>query len=204
MTDAINKANMIKGFLLAKESPRIILEAIDEIIKAMPTQTISGPKDFNLPDFVTEIEQKLAVVPPRMEEEPSAPEPKKKRKWSPEAKAAAAERMRKAREAKLSRKTSEATTGDTYRPVAPDLGDYIGTREDGKLMNSDWPDIRNMLNRLTRESIAGKYGVAVEYLNEFIATKQVSDKLTPDDSVRLKPITEPTWDFKNENLGAVD
>lgn len=202
----MNAANayLVKGFLLAQSAPKPIMDAIEALIGTLPTESVACKPESLVSEPVGRPTVEPMNAPPPEDLEPPAPETKKKREWSPEAKAAAAERMRKAREAKSARKTDEVAAMDTRNAKAIDHSSYIGKREDGRLMNSDWPDIRNMLNLLTRQAIAEKYGVTVEDLNAFIATKQVSDKLTPDDSVRLKPITEPKWDFKNENLGAVD
>jgi hypothetical protein len=87
-----NHAWMLKGWLLGANAPSEIMEAVDQVIASLTTL----PSPPHVPARAQEDEQPSAPLEGPAEENPE-PE-KRRREWSPEARAAAAERM-KARQA---------------------------------------------------------------------------------------------------------
>jgi hypothetical protein len=83
------QALLVKGFLLGKDAPAPILDAIEAILSqlaVLPAPTSDRPHAEILPAAGREPEEPVTLEPPVL--------PRKRRGWSPEAKAAAAERMR--------------------------------------------------------------------------------------------------------------
>lgn len=113
---------------------------------------------------------------------------KKKRAWSPEARAAAGDRMR----ARMAVKNATGTTETpqvthSVRQVTPaspqvstssiakssQANTYAGRRFDGIVRDSDWPDIKEMLGTgCNILEIAKKYGCPTQEMKEFIDKKK--------------------------------
>lgn len=118
-------------------------------------------------------------------------EPKKRREWSPEARAAAAERMRatQARK-KAERQAKEPEPTPPHRLTVAHPG-YAGKRDDGQLLDEDWPDIKARLARGdSRRIIASDYEVDPEDLDHFIASNQRREAKQPPGEARapLRPM----------------
>ena len=199
---SLHLAYLIKGWLLDKQPPEAVTEALEMIIAALTMP--SDPLPLTLPQVVPATPPH-SVAPTEMISrqdpifEPSEPAPvagevsaaKKKRAWSEEARAAAAERMRARQAAGQMKGRKDApdaghAVDDTAlapaKPVAPDQphrltvahGGYAGRRDPGQeLTDADWPDIKARLDRSPdRRAIAGDYDVDLDDLNFFIQSCQ--------------------------------
>lgn len=91
---SVNHAYLIKGWLLDKDPPKAVSEAMEAVIKALQQQepvVHSGePLDVKI--------ALLAAAPEPEAQQPEAPKPPRKCAWSPEQRKAASDRM-KARQA---------------------------------------------------------------------------------------------------------
>lgn len=131
--------------------------------------------------------------PPPPEAAASDAPAKKQRNFSPEARAAAAERMRAMQARKRAERegkgTQEATAPSEPEPLPPARpakpvtvdtdrlltvhNGYAGKRDDGTLTESDWPDIKARLAKSPdRRAIASDYDVDIDDLNAFITMHQ--------------------------------
>lgn len=204
------------------------LEFIDDFLAADPQFVISslhmsaGELDARLasivlPEAVPTDEHEPNPQPdelPDQEEDPaaasevanSAPEvepAKKKRGWTEEQRAAAAERMRARQAAGMMKGRKKGTdsaplvepvtSGDPEnqpRPLVSSPSEphrltvahpgYAGKREDGQLTDSDWPDIKSRLSRGdTKAAIASDYDVEEIDLDFFISSAQRREAKTP-------------------------
>lgn len=195
-------ALLIAGYALALKDNHhpSILSAISRILcDAHDTNVV----DINMSTKV----QKLNTFPERVQETPknehatiedvlekelenavAEPEPEKKKRkpWSDEARAAAAERL-KARIASGTFKRHNDKSETPSVPAPPrvdtppdrlieDHKDFIGQRDDRILLDSDWGDIQKMrYNGLPDIRIAKSYRVAVEYLANYIKKMEAQD-----------------------------
>jgi len=135
-------------------------------------------------------------------------EPKKRREWSPEARAAAADRMRSRQAEKRGQPAANLPAGaqptiEIRKPALPTPAHgptqkpkpdpaidvdrlitvhkgYAGKRDDGLLVDSDWPDIKTRLAKgEDKKAIAGDYDVEMEELDFFIASNQRREAKQP-------------------------
>jgi hypothetical protein len=99
---SINQAYLIKGWLLGEHPPQEIKEAIEVVIAAL--SCTPTPAQATVPP----ISQAGELPPIEVVTEPAPASPaRQKREWSPEAKAAASERMRaRIAAGKMKRKSS--------------------------------------------------------------------------------------------------
>jgi hypothetical protein len=96
-----NQAYLIKGWLLGANAPEEVWDALGAIIAMLSSiQVPMSPPEVNIRE-----ESEPAMVEAATELIQAAP-PRKKREWSPEAKAAAAERMRARQAAGLMKRKS--------------------------------------------------------------------------------------------------
>lgn len=125
--------------------------------------------------------------------EPDAVTLRKPRAWSPEARAAAAERMRARQAAGLmkGRKPGPSTApptepADDATPAftAADLRiTVLKPRRVSQLSDSDWPEVQRMLGAgRTRAAIAGDYDEEPEDLDHFIASCQRREARPPGEA----------------------
>lgn len=223
---ALHHAYLIKGFLLAKEAPKAILDAIAAIIENLdrgevtistsavpqfPLQAVVGGGESSDPtetdglpdsplDAVEDAPSSPAVT--GSEATPAAP-PKKNRNFSPETRAAAAERMRamqarkKAEREGNSGRIAIAESSPTPPPAAKpytaasveklihDHAGYAGKRDPGQpLTDEDWPGIKSRLARSPdRRAIASDYDVDLDGLNFFIASCQRREGKSPGEAL---------------------
>ena len=210
----IYNAYLIKGYLIDKKAPKRIMEALDTLIGTLhssegkPSQVCGtdSPPDLSPRPPDEEEEEPRPPEAPRPEEhtarsndQPASPI-NKKREWTPEARAAAAERMKKAREARAAKKAAgQDTEGVTFaptpsRPEKPATvdtdrlltvhNDYAGKREDATLTDSDWPYIKARLAKSPdRRAIASDYDVELDDLNFFIASCQRREGKSPGEAL---------------------
>ena len=105
---SINQAYLIKGWLLGEHPPKEVMEAIDAVIAGLSANTpcveIHLPESSAIPSV---------EVIERDEPTDEQPKPEKKRReWSPEARAAAAERLRARQAAGLMKRKEPAEPGE--------------------------------------------------------------------------------------------
>ena len=210
---AVEQAWLLKGFVLAHNAPAAVVEAVEAVIaelsKGMREVTGSSEPirvkvpiaEEPLPDAGTdhaEPEREGADVLPAPREETEESTPKKQRNWSPEAKAAAAERMRAMQAAKKAKKEGGTplpaeTMSKPFTPVPADKlvrdhSGYAGRRDpDQPLLDSDWPDIENMLNvkRMSISQIASVYDVTFGTMRSFIDTHEAREEQSPGEARAL-------------------
>ncbi|MCE9565811.1 MAG: hypothetical protein K8U57_27620 [Planctomycetes bacterium] len=115
----LNQAFLIKGWLLGEHPPKEVLEAIESVIEGLsqPPAVIAPmsvrveppledpTEDLATPDFRTCPPMQSILHPD------DTPAPKTRREWSPEARAAAADRMRARQAAGLMTKKEPAQPG---------------------------------------------------------------------------------------------
>lgn len=104
---SICSAYLLKGWLLAERAPAEVMEAVESVIKSIATATNTEPAQTppvqQPQELVVTGATTISEILGRAEEvhttPTDTPPSKKKHIWSPEARAAAAERMRKQRAA---------------------------------------------------------------------------------------------------------
>ena len=89
----IEQAWLVKGWLLAKDAPGPVIGAIEAVIAGLRAGTSSLPTASLPPAFIPQFS---LASPDESADGPPQPDPfpKKTKAWSPEARAAASERMR--------------------------------------------------------------------------------------------------------------
>jgi hypothetical protein len=110
---------------------------------------------------------------PSLRDDPAEPlpKPRKKHEWSPEQRAAAAERMRRT-QARIKAARSPRASFDLGGQSTSAVNPIPRVPEGPELETTDWPEIQRMLAAgRSREAIAGDYEVTVEHLDDFIAER---------------------------------
>jgi hypothetical protein len=207
----IEQAWLLKGFVLAHNAPAAIVEAADAVIADLSRGTveIAGsaepirvkvpvPEEPEADTDRTEPERENADVPGVPTRVPEAPATKKKRNFSPEARAAAGERMRAYQARKKADKQGSAPPSAEAAPkpfttvpadkLVRDHSGYAGRRDpDQPLLETDWPDINNMLNvkRISVSQIASDYDVGFSTMRSFIDTHEAQEKQSPGEARAL-------------------
>ena len=181
----IERAFVLKGWLLGKDAPDTILATVDALIAVMREN--SHPE---VPVVAADIPADRVAIQAEACEVPTVPDPdihaveatpKKKHNWSPEARKAQGERMR----VRMALKKAKSPQPDLSppKPFTPvpaekliaDHGGYAGRRDPGQaLVDDDWHDIKVMLNvkRLSVSRIASDYDVDFDTLRAFIDRHQ--------------------------------
>lgn len=116
---SICSAYLLKGWLLAERAPAEVMEAVESVIKCLKATQPDAVEDRLeiSPLAVTPVEPAdTPDKPARDDPTEQPPPPKKKHNWSPEARAAAAERMRKMQEAGLLKRKALVEPGEAEAP----------------------------------------------------------------------------------------
>lgn len=204
----IEQAWLLKGFVLAHNAPSQMVAAADAVIEALSRGTVE----------ITRAREPIRVtMPPPEEPAPEAeqpehqpeathaetdaseePTPKKRRNFSPEVRAAAAERMKAMHARKKAEKEGGTprpveTTPKPFTPVPADKlvrdhSGYAGRRDPNQpLLDSDWPDIKNMLNvkRMSISQVASDYDVTFGTMRSFIDTHETREEQSPGEARAL-------------------
>lgn len=182
---AIEQAWLLKGFVLAHNAPPEVVEAAEAVIATITDAgtRITGSPLPPLPDVlphfhegqVREVES-ISFNDQPVENTTLKPEAKERKPWSPEAKAAAAERMR----AMQARKKAEKEAGrPTAVESAPEFSEaerritVPAPRRKSTLADAEWPEIKQMLvDGKTRATIASDFDEEPEDLDYFIESCQ--------------------------------
>jgi hypothetical protein len=176
----LHHAYLLKGWMLDKNPPKEVTEAVEAIMGALvsppaPDRISGAPVEIELPELANSSSE---AEPAQAAALPTPEKPRRQSNMSPEARAAAAERMRAYQARKKAEREAEgAKTSPADKPFAPvtadklisEHNDYAGKRQDGTLTDSDWPDIKARLARgdgLT--DIAGDYDLDEEDLSYFV------------------------------------
>lgn len=125
-------------------------------------------------------------APEAADSETPQPELKQSKGWTPERRAAAADRLRARRESgqlvgRKSKKAADDQAASTppHRLTVAHPG-YAGKREDGQLRDEDWPDIKARIDRGdTRRAIASDYDAELEDLGFFISSNERREAKQP-------------------------
>lgn len=189
MATAENNLYLVRGWLIAKDAPPAIIEAIDSVeARIIPLRDspwrdandnpISSPI-VNTPAIATEGHTALEAsephpIPPQPLSAPEQATPRPRKPWSEAARAAARERaiargFGKANAAKPKKISPERFDLEAPAKLAPV---YAPPREDFTLTDSDWKEIKLMRsNGLPDVRIARSLGVEHDYLLRFAARK---------------------------------
>ncbi|MDY3551431.1 hypothetical protein R5W24_000507 [Gemmata sp. JC717] len=134
----LHHACLIKGWLLDKDPPKAVTEALEAIIAEQTEreavaihgdrfemEIVPFPEPTKADVSSLEIRNPLTTEPDRTPAEQSK-SVRNGGEWTPERRAAAAERMRKAREAKAAKRTRVASPGEAHAPLS---GQTAGARQ---------------------------------------------------------------------------
>lgn len=222
----LHHAFLLKGWLLDKIPPKEVAEAMQEVIDALGQEVVTvAATSLPLPPLPVSVLESEPMAPAeerRLPAEPDVPadeEPqhtlavateispaapaKKKHNMSPEARAAAAERMRAYQARKRAEKEGAAAcegsspqaapspapvkpyTPVPYEKLVTDHSGFAGKRDPGQpLTDDDWPDIKARLAKSPdRRAIASDYDVELDDLNFFIASCQRREGKTPGEAL---------------------
>ncbi|MBP3955430.1 hypothetical protein J8F10_09065 [Gemmata sp. G18] len=220
----LHHAFVLKGWSLDKNPPSEVKAAVEAIIEVLGQEAVTVVSTVvqlpPLPDSVESSEtpcqpeadepEAVAADPADDEPEPtpvaSEPardvQPRKKRNFSPEARAAASERMRAMQAKKRAEKEGKSSEEHSvpapplpapvkpyapvpYEKLASDHSGYAGKRDPGQpLTDDDWPDIKARLTKSPdRRAIAGDYDVELDDLNFFISSCQRREGKSPGEAL---------------------
>ncbi|MFO0958274.1 MAG: hypothetical protein U0800_12745 [Isosphaeraceae bacterium] len=217
----LNQAYLLKGYLLAGDPPKEVIEALQAVIDALCVEviTVSGTRDPMPPMPASFLESgqldpdessdpaDVTTGPADGEPEPGpvvtelsqdAP-PKKKRNFSPEAREAARQRMiamqarKRAEREAATQEPSPTFSKEELRIKVP------VARRKSSLTDSDWPEIKQMLAEgRSRTSIASDYDEEPEDLDAFIADQQRRKAAPPGEAPasplgRASDAARSTW-----------
>lgn len=196
----LHHAYLIKGWLLDKDPPKAVSEALEAIIAGV-AETVAHVARIQRIDSEIEVltaktealtpqhpKENLPVSEPQEAPKQTNPTPPLQRKgWTPERKAAQAEIMRKAREAKAAKKMAdEANAQPEPVPTFTEAELRITVpkaRRKSQLTDADWPEIKEMLAAgRSRATIASDYDEELEDLDFFIASCKRREANSPGEA----------------------
>jgi outer membrane biosynthesis protein TonB len=192
----LHHAYLIKGWLLDKDPPAAVTEALEAIIGSLgrepnPVQAVQVPPiptqpPAPAPDTADE-QQEQAGSEPKDDHEPPAPA-RKKHNMSPEAREAARQRMiamqarKRAEREAATREHQPVFTKEELRITVP------APRRKTSLSDGDWPEIKRMLAEgRSRAAIASDYDEDPEDLDFFISSCQRREARTPGEALAPLP-----------------
>jgi hypothetical protein len=202
----LNQAYLLKGWLLDKNPPTEVIEALEAVIAELgrvpqPVVTIAGPAISSLrlpplrepepraegsPESRGDLPDQNAPGADCVDDhgsEPTAP-PKKKRKYpelTAEQKAAVAQRLKAGREAKKRASAEDEPTPDFTKE---ELRIKVPVhRRTSKLTDADWSEIKEMLAAgRTLNQIASDYDEEPEDLDVFIERRRGQEAQSPGEA----------------------
>lgn len=212
----LHHAYLIKGWLLDKDPPKEVAEALQAIIKgigsAEPVAIRGNPVELQIVPQVHR-EEAEAAKPEHSEATAAAldpavtdePKPRRKHNMSPEAREAARQRMIDMQARKRAEREADnaSPVPEHHRPNFTDAELRITVptpRRKSQLTDADWPEIKTMLaDGRSREAIASDYDEEVEDLDFFIASSERREAKSPGEAgaspsgVASGATQNPTW-----------